>query len=255
MESKPMQPPSYSPVCMIYSQSSLSDLEDIFMNYGDEGQHHGPLKIIRARDESGRWRDTNRTIALVDEFLFDALVKDGLYKPARTPGRPNWDFRIVPYEVRESNLPKEGFKKDLFIRLPKNITLSTKEVEETIAAKMEPLVKFGVLGEKQWSIKIPLRNKSRESGEAHSSCFLAFTNDVPDQTAAMVKAVIDDTYWGSHDETFHCFWARERQEKEKKAFFKHEEEFMEQKNTRFPPSKGKKPQPQKGRGGFPKKKN
>lgn len=215
MEANSNAIPVYSPVCMVYSQMSLKELEELFEHFGDNGSDHGPLRIVRAKDESGNWRDTNRTIVLMSERLYDSLIKEGLYKPVRTPGRPAYDFRIVPYEIRDNNLPKEGMKKDLFIRIPNNLELTSGNVEDVINGKMVDLVKFGVINANQYSVKIPLRNKDRSSGLVHGSCFLAFDSSVSDYTAALVKAVVDDTFWGQHEETFNCFWAREQQEKEK----------------------------------------
>ncbi len=215
MEANSNAIPAYSPVCMIYSQFSLKELEELFQHFGDNGSEHGPLRIVRAKDDSGHWRDTNRTIILVSKKLYNALMDEGLYKSVRTPGRPVYDFRIVPYEIRDNNLPKEGMKKDLFIRIPNSLEMSSADVEAIIHEKMADLVKFGVVSADQYSIKIPLRNKDRSSGIVHGSCFLAFGEGVNDQQAALVKAVIDDTFWGEHEETFNCYWAREQKEKEK----------------------------------------
>lgn len=213
MEAKSNAIPVYSPVCMIYSQMSLKELEELFEHYGDNGSEHGPLRIVRAKDDSGQWRDTNRTIVLISNKFYNTLMDEGLYMSVRTPGRPDYDFRIVPYEIRDNNLPKEGMKKDLFIRIPNSLEMSSSDVEGVIHGKMANLVEFGVISADQYSIKIPLRNKDRSSGIVHGSCFVAFADSVSDQQAALVKAVIDDTFWGDHDETFNCYWAREKEDK------------------------------------------
>jgi hypothetical protein len=208
----------YSPVCMIYSQLSLKEIEDVFRQYGDNGTQHGPLRVVRSKKEDGTWQDTNRTIVLVTEKLFNSLIEDGLDKPVKTSGRSALDFRIVPYQVRDSNLPREGLKKDLFIRLPKGHSLDIGEVMAIISAKLAPLVTFGVISANQYTIKIPLRNKDRSTGIVTSACFIAFTDDVLPEQAALVKAVIDDTFWGEQKdsllskETFHCYWARDQKE-------------------------------------------
>ena len=215
MEANSNTIPAYSPVCMIYSQMSLKELEDLFEHFGDNGSEHGPLRIVRVKDESGHWRDTNRTIVLITPRLFNEFINEGLYKAVRTPGRPAYDFRVVPYEIRENNLPKEGMKKDLFIRIPNTLQMSSGDVEGVINDKMADVVKFGVISAEQYSIKIPLRNKDRSTGIVHGSCFIAFAESVSDQQTALVKAVIDDTFWGDHEDTFNCYWAREQKEKEK----------------------------------------
>lgn len=202
--------PTYFPVCVIYSQLSLGELEELFGHYGDDGFEHGGLRIVRIRDENGHWRDTNRTIVLVSKKLFDNFMADGLYKPVKTPGRPIFDFRIVPYEVRKSNLPKVGFRKDLFVRLPKNQVMRASDVEAIIQNKISPLVKFGIITADQYSIKFPLRNKDRASGFVRGSCFIAFNESVSENQAALVKVVIDDTTWGNSEEIFRCYWARDQ---------------------------------------------
>ena len=209
MEMNNMEIPTYSPVCMIYSQLNLRELEQILASYATSENSYGPLRIIRAKDEFGNYRDTNRTIAVISENLFHTLIDNGLYKPVRSEDRPSCDFRIVPYEIRENNLPKAGSKKDLFIRLPMSLNLMTKDLENMLNEKMAPFVRFGIIRADQYAIKIPLRNKSRETGQAHGSCFLTFKDNVSEHTAALIKAVIDDTYWDNTQETFHCFWARE----------------------------------------------
>lgn len=211
--------PTYSPVCMIYSQLSLAELRDILHQYsGREAEtKYGPLRIIRAKDEKGEWRDTNRTITLVKEDLYNTLVQEGFHKPIRSPGRPDVDFRIVPYEIRPNNLPGEGLKKDLFIRIPPTLTLTTKDIETILNGKMSTLVEFGLLKSTDYAIRIPLRNKDRATDAIKGSCFLTFTDEVSHQTAALIKAVIDDTYWGESPETFHCFWAREQKKTKKQS--------------------------------------
>jgi hypothetical protein len=220
---------------MIYSLASLQELEDVLAQYGDKGSEHGPMRIVRTKDESGYWRDSNRTIVVLSKYIFDNLMRDGLWKPFKAHGRPAFDFRVVPYEVRENNLPGAGFKSDLFIRLPKDSNFSVKEVEEIIHQKMQPLVKFGVIGADDFKVKVPLKSRSRSTGEAFGSCFIAFESHVSDHTAALVKAAIDDTYWGDSDKVFRCFWSRLAPQKPSedvkrvgldkagnKAFFKHE---------------------------------
>lgn len=213
MDNKANVIPEYSPVCMIYSQQSLSELEGLFKHFGDHGDEHDSLRIIRAKDDQGKWRDTNRTIVLISERLYNQLMSKGFYKPVRSGDRTGWDFRLVPYEVRQSNLPKEGSKKDLFIRIPADFEMSNSEVEAFIKAKMAPLVKFGVIHDDQFSVKVPLRNKDRANDLVHGSCFLTFVDEVSEHTAALIKAVIDDTLWHDDATTFHCFWARAQLEK------------------------------------------
>ena len=205
--------PNYSPVVMIYSQLTLGQIEDVFDRYGPKGgacDNYGVLRVVRVRDERTKeLKDTNRTICVMSKELFDALISRNLHMPLRSPDRPNVDFRIVPYEVRVNNLPQEGLKKDFFIRLPRDSAFTGDDIEVIIKDKMDPLVKFGVIRPNQFKVFIPLRNKDRQTGRVQGSFFLMFTDDVTAITAAMIKAVIDDTYWDQNKATFNCYWARD----------------------------------------------
>ena len=199
---------AYSPICMVYSKMTLKEIEVLFTSVGGSASAYGTMRIVRVKDPKGTWQDTNRTIVLINEPLYNTLIDLGYDKPVRSPDRPNTDFRIVPYGVRESNLPKEGLKKDLFIRIPKESSFTVQEVHKTIEDKLQPLVNFGVLAANDYRVNIPLRNMNRETGVVSGSCFLSFSPSVTPTQAAQVKAVIDDTYW-SDGETFNCYWARD----------------------------------------------
>lgn len=199
---------AYSPICMVYSKMTLKDIEDLFTSVGGGDRNYGTMRIVRVKDPKGTWQDTNRTIVLISEVLYDQLIKMGYDKPVRSPDRPNLDFRIVPYGVRESNLPKEGLKKDLFIRIPKESNFTADDVRKTILDKLQPLVKLNIMAVDDYRVNIPLRNMNRETGLVTGSCFLSFSPSVTSTQAAQVKAVIDDTYWPD-GQTFNCYWARD----------------------------------------------
>lgn len=199
----------YRPVCLIYSLLPIPEIKEILGKYRGE---YSSLRIFKHKNRNKEWVDSNRTIILISQELFENLIKAGLHKPIRDPSRPDWDFRIVPYEVRDKNLPRANAKKDFFIPIPGELGLTIRNVENIINDKMEPLINFNVIGKEQFSVKIPQRSRSRTSGKIHGSCFLTFNDEVSEKTAALVKAVIDDTYWGESSYTFHCFWARQNKE-------------------------------------------
>lgn len=194
---------------MIYSELSLSQIEAILNRYGS-ADDFSSLRIIRNRDQGGEWRDTNRTVVLISPRLYDQLIRANFHRPTRSAGRPPYDLRLIPYQIRDTNLPKDGQKKDLFVRIPEEVHLSSTDVEAIINAKMNAITTFGLLGDNDYTVKIPLRSKNRTTDQVSGASFIAFGPTVTVEAAAQVKAIIDDTFWGDTPHRFNCYWALEQ---------------------------------------------
>lgn len=203
----------YSPVCVIYSGYSLNEisqlLEEFPRNRDGKTYKFSNLKIVKSFKD-GRRVVTNRTIVLLNHNLFDCIVEKGLHLPKKDHRRQEFDFRVLPFEVSPRALPHEGHTKDFFIRVPHQVEMSQRELEHFVHTKLAPLVEYGLLQERDYHIKIPMKNNNRNESRVGKSFFIEFSPNVTAKTAALIKAVIDDTYWDESESIyFNCYWSHE----------------------------------------------
>ena len=188
------------PVYLIRSRWSLSSIDTYLDTYGGAGF----LRIIY--DSEGR--ETDRTIAILSEKVYDALVENGDDQQKYGKG-----FSVSPFLLRDNNFPGEGYTNNLFVPVPEELSSDDEAVITTISDKLQHLSDWDILPGDSWSIN-PLL-KSREKGGIKGGCFISFKRDVPNECRAMVRILITDTYWpesalGSVDTVFRCLWARAR---------------------------------------------
>lgn len=198
------------PVFMIHSSWSLEQLDAFLANRGDVGF----LRIVY--DNEGK--ETDRTIAILPELLYDALCKEGFDR--RQYGR---GFKISQFLLNDSNMPGEGRTKTLFVPVPKNMSESDGQVIAAVVGKLDHLSEWGIIPPNSWSVNVPL--KSREKGGVRSGCFVSFKREVELERVAMTRVLLTDTYWpetegNTERPVFRCFWARDRKERNDNSEFK-----------------------------------
>lgn len=196
------QEQSKFPVYMLHSHWSLSQMDTFLAGYGDVGF----LRIVY--DNEGK--ETDRTIAILPDAVYDGLCKDGYDR--RQYGR---GIKVSEFLLNESNYPGEGRTKTLFVPVPKNLGSDDGQVIAAVVGKLEHLAEWGIVPSGSWSVNVPL--KSREKGGVRSGCFISFKREVSLDAIAMTRVLLTDTYWPEVDEAgerpvFRCFWARDRKE-------------------------------------------
>lgn len=199
------QEPCSFPVYMIHSRESLQQLDNRLSDYGEAGF----LRIVY--DNNGK--DTNRTIAILQQSTYDALCRDGYGESEDEPRTYGQDFRIAPFRLDKNCFPGPGRNKNLFIPVPKSLSDNDGLVKTAIIDKLKHLAEWDIIEDGSWSVNVPLQ--SREKGGVKGGCYISFRRDVPDARIAMVRILLTDTYWPETDDDsnrpiFKCFWSRDR---------------------------------------------
>ena len=173
---------------------------------GAQEDQIGLMRIDRTKGE-----ETNRTIMLVKRSLFDDAVAKGFDKHQR-----DQDFKMTEYEIRDHNKPREGFSKNFFIPIAKNLT--TQSFTDQVENKLDILTAFGLFNSKTRPyVKVPL--VSRESGDHRGRGFVTFPRNSDLNVVALARVLLNDTRLYTSEDEHHlmgCFWAKEQTHKGKK---------------------------------------
>ena len=200
------------PVYFIYSKWSLAQMDKFIQEFGNAGF----LRIIF--DPEGK--ETDRTLAIMDEETYKALVEAGYGDTkGKTGNTKPVGFRIGVFNLKENNYPHEGLDVNLFVPVPKELSSDETTVTKTVTDKLEHLVQWNIIPDKSWKLTVPLA--SRETGGVRGGCFIVFNPEVALGRVAMVRLLLTDTYWPAVGEAersiFRCHWARLREENVKNA--------------------------------------
>jgi len=196
-------------VVIVFSSWLLRDICSFLENeLGATDEQIGLIRIDRVKD-GDQYKETNRTILLLDRCLLEAAKKMGYTQYNR-------NFKMAEYEVREHSLPRKGSSRNFYIPLPKE--LSGSDARAQIQNKLDVLVRFGMFPLSRPRLNIPL--ESRETGTHKNMAFVSFSKDTPVETIALARILIHDTRLYSSEEEFglmKCFWARENKNKGNKG--------------------------------------
>jgi len=189
---------------IIYSKWSLCRISR-------ELDFHGKIGLLRIICDSGK--ETNRTLALLENEVYDKLSKKGY-----TDKKSNRGFSIARFNEKALDLPSKGFTKNLFIYVPEVFRKNDVETIDIIDEKLKHLVGWEILPKDSWHVNTVL--KSREKGAISSGCFIVFDNDVEIAAIAKTKLLITDTFWPKvaddlEREPFKCLWAKKKEQKKK----------------------------------------
>lgn len=191
------------PVFMIYSNWSLKNIQECLSNLGNGNV--GPLHIDR--DRNGE--ETNRTIGLLDESVYNGAVEAGY--------TGNSQLSISRYQLRKNSYPSREQAYSFFIPLPKNFNLSELECRQQLETRFNQFIAFQLLKAGDFKISVPL--VSRDTDHTRGFCFVSFKRSVDHDTIAITKVLLDNTWWfaaspvaGEHwRELLRCYWAKSRQ--------------------------------------------
>ena len=192
-------------VALVFSGWKLSKIFNFFTDYLDAKTGDiGVSKIERYKDKkTGEMRDSNRTVILLDRYLFEKAIKAGLDVPQH-----DLDFRIAEYFLTEKNFPPENYSSNLFILIPKYI--SPEEAEMILEERLKYIASFDLLSD--WTLKIPL--ESRLSGEHRGCAYLSFSENMPLSSIALVKVLLHDSFifFETLNKLYHLpvFWAKNK---------------------------------------------
>lgn len=191
-----------SVVALVYSNWTVQKISDFLEDFldakmGDVGlvkierfrvksfQNSTSTQNLSTQNSQNTYKDSNRTLLLMKRELFERAITAGL-----NFAQPNLDFRITEFVLDAKHLPYEGFTSNLYMVIPKTLGLS--DAEALIGEKLKMCVTFGLLQETQYSLRTPL--KSRITGEHRGFMVCAFTEEVPVNVRALIRALLHDSY-------------------------------------------------------------
>lgn len=219
---KPMHETSH-PLYVIYSRWSFDKITGLLHRYTDNPEADiGTLKT----DFDNNLKDTFRTFVLLTDRLADALANDGFNKSFADGNKSGFSFS--KFRIRDDfNLAN----KSLCIPIPRQLGAKGKEVETMIQSKLYEAMSFDIISENQYTIIVNLLD--RETDQPASTAFISFDSSVTDETIAVIKALIHNTYWPDKTNKFvlNCRYALSsdktktygaRNKDGKKPFFKAE---------------------------------
>jgi hypothetical protein len=199
------------PVFMVYSNWSLKNLRECLVGLGN-----GKVASLHIdRDRNGE--ETNRTIVLMDESVYAAALKAG-YTGNST------NLSISRYQLRRNSYPNADQAYSFYIPLPKNFKLSEAECRNQLDDRFKQMSSFNLLKEGDYKISVPLQSRETEATSTRGFCFVSFKRSVDHDTIAVVKVLLDNTWWfsgsssenpsgenGHWREILRCYWAKSRQ--------------------------------------------
>lgn len=190
------------PVFLIYSQWSIQNLKEFIQkSMRTPNARIGDIHIDR--DRSGN--ETNRTVTLMDENIYEALIEQGY-------GRRNfnYDFSIARYNLKPYHYPPANYTYNFYIPLPKDEPgITGTKVKQFLNSRLKIFSEFGLIPSNSYSIVVPL--VSRETDEPRGTCFVMFNRAQEDPSGVVLaKVLLDNTLWFDDGTLLKCFWAFKR---------------------------------------------
>lgn len=201
---------------MIYSSNPLLEIRKFCDSYSPidpeiSGKHAiEMLRIDYAKnttDPKGKYKETNRTVAVVQNAAANALKEDGYHT------QTGYDFVIVPYSIRDNNHPPKGCTANFFISIPAD--LDHEEAKKQLHLKFESIVKVGFLGPNEYTVIFPPTSREAENTVYRGHAIVTFSNKVDPVMIASIKVILDMTRWYLTDskgepksEFCHLAWCR-----------------------------------------------
>lgn len=191
-------------IVIVYSNWTILKIFNFFADYLDATKEEiGMFKIISHKDRNGIYKHTNKCLFLIKNSLFIRALEYGLEIQQH-----DLDFRMTNFNLNEEyHYPKEGYNLNLFIKIPKN--LNAVDCEILMKEKMNTFVKFDLISEKEYNMKIPL--ESRLTGE-HKGYILVDFSGVEADTIAYIKLLLHGSifYMGQNNVTYNisAFWRK-----------------------------------------------
>lgn len=199
------------PVFMIFSRWGLDDIKNFIESH--EKNSVGLLRVVY-----GLQGETNKTVALITETVYQIIVDKGLHVQA-----PDHNFAIARYELQDHHYPPAGCKNTIFIPFPEALQSTVLEAENCISMNLNKLVTWGILPKvakkDPWRLVFPKYSREWKSINNNSiyGCFITWApeNDIPIEAIIFTKIVLHDTYWDTNKTKgmnliLKCKWARDK---------------------------------------------
>jgi hypothetical protein len=194
-------------IYLIYSNHTLRYLDNLFKDYGTIGY----MKVVHVfNKELNKREETNRTLAIFSLETYQKMCADGLDGPNN---RLREKVKVLPYKLNQRDYPKHETR-DLFVPVP-NAVSDELFVKSALHDKLEHYTEWNVIPKGCWELDVVV--SSRQLGTLKGGCIIRFAQDVNLDQIALVKVLLDDTFWPESEnpeETaiMRCNWAREFRE-------------------------------------------
>lgn len=192
------------PVYIINSAWSLANIRTFLMvQFGALPEDIYHMRIIRKNG-----KETNSTLVCMNRKIYDDAVSQKY-----NARNGNVNFMINQFVLREYNYPDEGYSRNLYIPMSKDISIN--EVEDLIHELLKICINASLISITDYSIKIPL--ESRETGQHKGLVYVTFNKNINLDTITIIKTLLNDTYvlreitdTNCEKILIKCYWARNK---------------------------------------------
>jgi len=182
---------------VVYSNWDLSKIYDyIFTCSGCTEADIGPMKIEYQRNSNGERVETNRTLCLMRQTAWQAVLKYGQTN--------RLEVRMNEYQIRDYNYPRTGESPKLFFPLPDSWTMS--EATEVLKAQLEQFVLYGFIASGDYRIDVPSKTRRVATTEHRGNGFVIFRRSVTLESIIIMRLLLNDSVSGGV--YLSCYWAR-----------------------------------------------
>lgn len=179
-------------VYMIRSAVPLDSIREYLCLYASFDEDIGTMRLEYSRDANGNYGETNRCLATMAPYVFEALKADGY--AAKPTNRSTIDLSISPYEIRDTNHPPPDCAYALYIRLPVD-TLSIGECKEQLRYKLQRLSSAGILESDDYTLHYPTTTREAKVSSYKGYAIVTFSGHLEALKMAKVKLLLDHTKW------------------------------------------------------------
>lgn len=202
----PSPTPTEYPVYMIFSKSSVAEINRILSSQGLPGQIFG-LKAELDREN----RDTNRTMAILGRSF---------------SGVTHNEKRRKGWSVDRFNLIDSGNEtRSLCVTIPKGRSgemyeITGQEVFDEVTEKIQPFIQASMLGPLDYQIDIPCVN--RQNDIPRSCCYINFNEYVSLTIIKFIRCFLHRSTWNlervnhANSDLFHVFFTGQKEVREDK---------------------------------------
>tara|TARA_R110001599_G_scaffold69950_2_gene196796 strand:+ start:777 stop:1355 length:579 start_codon:yes stop_codon:yes gene_type:complete len=184
---------------IIFSHWTLAKIFEFLTDYLEADQTDILLANIEKNGdkEPKEPKETNRTLILVKKSLLDKYQQED---------HLNVDFRMEEFRLSSKHYPAKNQTDNFYIQIPQ--VLSSVDAEILVQEKMKVFVYCGLISAEEYMIRIPL--VSRITGGHRGFMLLDFNEEVDIKTRALIKALIQNSFFYSDLEKIHylpVFWS------------------------------------------------
>jgi len=188
-------------LAIIFSNWTLEKIFNFLKDYLNAKDGEIALGNVERQKIGKEMKDTNRTLILMKESLFDRAMEEKLNMK-----QPNLDFLIADFIMGAKYFPLKSQSSDFYIKIP---DLPLSDIEILIQEKMSVFIRYGLINNGDYKLIIPL--KSRITGQHRNFAIIKFQDNVDISTRSYIKALINNSLLYFNGKVLHylpVFWTK-----------------------------------------------